>query len=145
MSRNATANGSRANGSSDNARLSMIAEDENAVPPTPSNPKLIRTSNRSHHRRWSDQPPRHSFEPSPPEYDISDKHSPERRRTWFGLRSNPQIVKRGGWKRLLVLLLVLLAVIIALAVGLGVGLTHRNNRYFRLSGWTLPSTLPLTC
>ena len=123
MSRGAHANG---NG---NNRLSIIAEDENQVPVSASNPKLIRTSNRSHHRKWSDQPPRHSFEASPPKYDVFNEN--QRKRRFFGWRNSPQIAKRGGWKRLLVLALVLLAIVIALAIGLGVGLTRQNDMYTR--------------
>ena len=125
MSRS-NSNHNYANGN--NARLSMIAEDENAVP-SAADPKLARTSNRSHNRRWSDQPPRHSYEPSPPEYDVWDKSRPDRRRRMNRLQNNPHIVKRGGWKRLLVILLLLLAVVIALGVGLGVDLTRNKQRY----------------
>ena len=112
-----------------NTRLSIIAEDENQAPPTLSKPKFIRTSNRSHHRRWSDQPPRHSFEAPPPKYDILDENSPPRRTGLSAWKTNRHIVKRGGWKRLLILILVLLAITIALAVGLGVGLTRNHDRY----------------
>ena len=120
--------GDSANG---NSRLSVIAEDENQQPPRLANPKLVRTSNRSAYRRWGDLPPRHSFEAPPPGYERDLKEQPpEKSRRFFGLQNNPHIARRGGWKRLLIIILILVAIVIALGVGLGVGL-RRKDRYFK--------------
>lgn len=43
------------------------------------------------------------------------------------LRENPQIAKRGGWKRLAVVALIAILCIVGLVVGLVVGLNKRNN------------------
>lgn len=43
------------------------------------------------------------------------------------LRNHKQIAKRGGWKRIVIVLLILLAIIIALAVGLAVGLKKKSS------------------
>ena len=66
-------------------------------------------------------PPRHSFEKPPPKYSLRDVAGPKAEKL-LDLRNNKYIVRRGGWKRLLVLVLLFIAIIIALAVGLTVGL-----------------------
>jgi hypothetical protein len=43
------------------------------------------------------------------------------------LRENPQIAKRGGWKRLAVAALLTILCIVGLVVGLVMGLNKRNN------------------
>lgn len=43
------------------------------------------------------------------------------------LRDNPQIAKRGGWKRLALAALIAILCIVGLVVGLVVGLNKRNN------------------
>ncbi|KAL1612608.1 hypothetical protein SLS60_000837 [Paraconiothyrium brasiliense] len=43
------------------------------------------------------------------------------------LRNHKQVAKRGGWKRLLILLAIILLLIIALGVGLGVGLKKKKS------------------
>lgn len=43
------------------------------------------------------------------------------------LRENPQIAKRGGWRRLAVAALIAILCIVGLVVGLVVGLNERNN------------------
>jgi hypothetical protein len=46
------------------------------------------------------------------------------------VRNNKHIARRGGWKRLCIIVIVLLFVVIALAVGLGVGLKNKKkSRY----------------
>lgn len=46
------------------------------------------------------------------------------------LRNHKQIAKRGGWRRLLIILAIILLLIIALGVGLGVGLKNKKfDRY----------------
>lgn len=118
-------------------RLSIIAEDEAHTPsnrrpsllPSLPSSRSIPTSHRPSHRRWTDNPPRPSYEASPPEYDVWDANTtPSRRRRFVtGVRANRQVARRGGWKRLLIFLFVVLLVVIGLAVGLGVGLGRRNS------------------
>jgi hypothetical protein len=43
------------------------------------------------------------------------------------LRNHKQIAKRGGWRRLAILLMILLVITIALAVGLAVGLRKKSG------------------
>jgi hypothetical protein len=43
------------------------------------------------------------------------------------LRERPQIAKRGGWRRLGLLVVVAILCLVALGVGLGVGLSRRNS------------------
>jgi hypothetical protein len=45
------------------------------------------------------------------------------------LRNHKQIAKRGGWRRLLIILAIILLLIIVLGVGLGVGLKKKSARY----------------
>jgi hypothetical protein len=45
------------------------------------------------------------------------------------LRNHKQIAKRGGWKRLLIILAIVLLLIMALGVGLGVRLKNKSARY----------------
>lgn len=49
------------------------------------------------------------------------------------LKNHKQIAKRGGWKRLVIIIAMIIAFIIALAVGLAVGLKKKSsggsNRY----------------
>ncbi|KAL5431051.1 hypothetical protein PMIN07_009318 [Paraphaeosphaeria minitans] len=56
---------------------------------------------------------------------------------FVALRNNKQIAKRGGWKRLLVILAIILLLVVALGVGLGVGLKKKKSE-------SLPSTTPTT-
>lgn len=43
------------------------------------------------------------------------------------LRNNPQIAKRGGWKRLALCIILLVVVVIAIVVGVVVGLKKKRN------------------
>ena len=106
----------------DVARLSVIEEDGDAAP-RPSSP---RASHRPFNRRWRDDPPRHSFEASPPEYNIWDTTGPKGERL-FDLRNHKHIAKRGGWKRLFLIILLVIAALVALSIGLGLGLTRSNG------------------
>lgn len=45
-------------------------------------------------------------------------------------RGGSFMTRRGGWKRLALLVLFVLLALIALAVGLGVGLTHKHNQQY---------------
>lgn len=50
------------------------------------------------------------------------------------LRDNPTVARRGGWKRILMILAILIAAIIALAVGLAVGLKKKGTNRYVTSG-----------
>ena len=109
----------------DDVRLSVIDEDGDAAPPSsriPHNKVLNRPFSRRFH--FGD-PPRHSFDSSPPKYSVWDVTGPKGEKLQ-DVRNNKYIARRGGWTRLLVIGFVLFAVIIALVVGLAVGL--RKNR-----------------
>ena len=106
---------SRANSVVD-ARLSVIAED-GAMPPVPEKSR----NNRTFSRGWAFNPPRHSFEESPPNYSFWDVTGPKGEKL-TDVRNNKYIAQRGGWRRICLIFFVLLAVILALAIGLGVGL-----------------------
>ncbi len=43
------------------------------------------------------------------------------------LRNHKQIAKRGGWRRLTIILAIILAIVIALGVGLGIGLKKKKS------------------
>ncbi|MCJ1245969.1 hypothetical protein MMC30_003173 [Trapelia coarctata] len=109
---------------SSDLRLSVIAEDGDVqLPPR----AVTKTHNRPFSRRWNlGNPPRHSYEKSPPEYSLRDESPPKKQR-FMAIRNNKQLAKRGGWKRLLCIILFLIAVIVALAVGLSVGLKKHNS------------------
>jgi len=101
--------------------------DSTKVPPVP--PRAVNRPNRyaagfgtGTAQGWMDT------DSEPPSYD-DIKHGKgekfaELRREWG---ENRHISKRGGWKRLLLLLLLLLVLGIALGVGLGVGLKKRSS------------------
>ena len=108
----------------DGGRLSVIAEDGD-VPLVPEIPTKSYCAPFS--RRWNlGDPPRHSFEKSPPKYSLRDVAGPKAERL-LDFRNNKYIVRRGGWKRLLVLVLLGIAIIIALAVGLTIGLRKDSS------------------
>ena len=114
---------SRANSVVD-ARLSVIAED-GAVPTVPEKSR----NNRTFSRGWAFNPPRHSFEESPPNYSFWDVTGPKGEKL-TDVRNNKYIAQRGGWRRICLIFFVLLAVILALAIGLGVGLHKKHtSRY----------------
>ena len=127
-----------------NKRLSVIAEDGSTLPPSqgrnhrgkPPSPvqsppytPTLQASHRPESRQWTDKPPHHSADQSPPGYQHWNDATPLPRRLRFmgKVRGNKQIARRGGWKRLLILILILIILIIAVAVGLGVGLSQRHN------------------
>ena len=110
---------SRANSVVD-ARLSVIAED-GALPPVPEKSR----NNRTFSRGWAFNPPRHSFEESPPNYSFWDVTGPKGEKL-TDVRNNKYIAQRGGWRRICLIFWLVLIAIIALAVGLAVGL-HKNH------------------
>lgn len=114
---------SRANSVVD-ARLSVIAED-GALPPVPEKSR----NNRTFSRGWAFNPPRHSFEESPPNYSFWDVTGPKGEKL-TDVRNNKHIAQRGGWRRICLIFWLVLIAIIALAVGLGVGLRKNHpSRY----------------
>ncbi|KAL8710783.1 MAG: hypothetical protein Q9225_007231 [Loekoesia sp. 1 TL-2023] len=118
-------NGSKRNrGSSTHspaARLSIIAEDGD-VPPMP--PKA---HHRPFHRSWNlGDPPRISFETSPPKYSVWDATGPKGEKL-ADVRNNKHIARRGGWKRICLIALLMIAVIVGLVVGLVFGLRKKHS------------------
>ena len=104
------------------ARLSIIEEDGD----TPSMPP--KAHHRPFHRRWNlGDPPRISFEKSPPKYSVWDATGPKGEKL-SDMRNNKHIARRGGWKRFCLLALLTIAVIVSLAVGLVFGL-RKNHRF----------------
>ena len=68
----------------------------------------------------------------PPEYNVWDDVQGPRGEKLKDLRNHKHLVRRGGWKRLIIILVLVLALLTALGVGLGVGLTmryQRNSKY----------------
>lgn len=130
LSRSLVAMSSLRNGrGTSGTRLSIIVEDGFV----PNEPRQSRTSHRPFSRRWKDEPPRPSFEASPPEYNVWDAVGPKGERL-LDLRNHKHIAKRGGWKRFLLIILVTIAALVALGVGLGIGLTrkYQENGYAAL-------------
>ena len=109
-------------------RLSIIAEDGDS-PPVPKTP--TKAHHRPFNRRWNlGDPPRHSFEKSPPPYSVWNLTSPKGEKL-TDVRNNKHIARRGGWKRLLAATVAFVAVVVALAVGLAIGLRKaKSSRYF---------------
>ena len=100
-------------------RLSMIAED--GVPPPP------KTQNRPSSQRWNiGDPPRHSYEKSPPKYSPWVATGPKGEKLWE-VRNNKHVASRGGWKRICLVGVVVTAVLAALIVGLVVGLKKKKK------------------
>lgn len=105
-------------------RLSVIAEDGD-VPPVQAGPR--KAHHRPFSRRWNlGDPPRHSYEKSPPAYSVWNVTGP-RGEKLTDVRNNKYIARRGGWKRLLILALILATILAALIVGLVVGLRKKDN------------------
>jgi hypothetical protein len=105
------------------ARLSIIAEDGVLPPRPPPN-----THHRPFSRRWNlGDPPRPSFEPSPPKYAVWDGTGPKGEKL-ADVRNNRFIARRGGWRRIGLLGVILAAVVVALVVGLVVGLRNRDRK-----------------
>lgn len=117
-----SSNGSkRSRASSRDARLSVIVED-GSIPPIP--PK---THNRPFSRRWNlGEPPRHSFEKSPPKYSVWDVTGPKGEKL-LDVRNNKYIANRGGRWRICIILLAMTAIVVALVLGLIIGLRKRNS------------------
>lgn len=108
------------------ARLSIIAED-GVLSPHPA-----KAHNRPFSRRWNiGDPPRHSFEKSPPSYSVWDVTGPKGEKLG-DVRNNKHIASRGGWKRTCLIALLVLAMLVALIVGLIVGLQKKHKKGYEL-------------
>ncbi|KAL8910973.1 MAG: hypothetical protein Q9171_003784 [Xanthocarpia ochracea] len=103
-------------------RLSIIEEDAASAPPMPA-----RAHHRPFHRRWNlGDPPRRSFESPPPKYSVWDTTGPKGEKL-AEMRNNKHIARRGGWRRICLILLILLTLIVGLAVGLTIGLRKKES------------------
>lgn len=95
------------------------------MPPVPEKTR----NNRTFSRGWAFNPPRHSFEESPPNYSFWDVTGPKGEKL-TDVRNNKYIAQRGGWRRICLIFFLVLVAILALATGLGVGLDkNHNSRY----------------
>ena len=106
------------------ARLSIIEEDGDTprLPPMP-----IKAHHRPFHRRWNiGDPPRHSYETSPPKYSVWDTTGPKGEKL-ADVRNNKYIARRGGWRRIFLIAFLVIGSIIGLVVGLVFGL-RKNHR-----------------
>lgn len=128
---------SRANSAVD-VRLSVIAED-GVLPQVPEKSR----NNRTFSRGWAFNPPRHSFEESPPNYSFWDVTGPKGEKL-TDVRNNKYIARRGGWRRICLFTLVVLAMLVALAVGLGVGLRKKHSDPYVDSSSSSKKLLALT-
>ncbi len=109
---------------SGDTRLSVIAEDGYVQPVPPIPPKA---ANRPLGRRLHlGDPPRHSFEKSPPPYSVWTSVTGPQGERLVDVRNNKYVARRGGWRRLCVVALVVIALLVGLIVGLVVGL-QRNH------------------
>ncbi|KAL9000180.1 MAG: hypothetical protein Q9169_001082 [Polycauliona sp. 2 TL-2023] len=107
---------------SPSVRLSIIEEDAAAAPPMPP-----QAHHRPFHRRWNlGDPPRSSFESPPPKYSVWDTKGPKGEKL-SEVRNNKHIARRGGWRRICLILLILLTIVVALAVGLSIGLRKKES------------------
>lgn len=118
---------SRQNSSSD-VRLSIIVEDGNLLPPQPQKAHYF---HRPFSRYWNavdDDPPRPSFDNSPPQYSLWDATGPKTDRL-RQVRQNHSRRRRGGWKRTVLIAIIVTVVAVALVVGLVIGLKKNAKRY----------------
>ncbi len=107
---------------SPNVRLSIIEEDAASAPPMPP-----RAHHRPFHRRWNlGDPPRSSFESPPPKYSVWDTMGPKGEKL-SDVRNNKHIARRGGWRRICLILLIILTLVVGLAVGLSIGLRKKER------------------
>lgn len=108
-------------------RLSVIAEDGDAQPAPPIPPKA---SHRPFSKRFNHgDPPRHSYEKSPPPYSIWSVTGPKGERL-ADLRRTERGRKRGGWRRLCLVALLVVAALVGLIVGLVIGLRNKHSNAY---------------
>ena len=75
-----------------------------------------------------DDPPRPSFDKSPPQYSLWDATGPKGERLWE-VRENHHGERRGGWKRTMLIAIIVTVAAVALVVGLVIGLKKNAKRY----------------
>lgn len=113
---------------SEDTRLSVIAEDGDAQPVPPVPPIPPRASNRPLGRRFHlGDPPRHSYEKSPPPYSVWQSVTGPKGERLADVRNNKYVARRGGWKRLCLVAFGVTALLAGLIVGLVVGLRRKNS------------------
>lgn len=125
-----SSNGSRRSrqNSSTDVRLSIIVEDGNLPPPQPQKAHYF---HRPFSRYWNlvdDDPPRPSFDKSPPQYSLWDATGPKGERLWE-VRENHHGGRRGAWKRTMLIAIIVTVAAVALVVGLVIGLKKNAKRY----------------
>lgn len=125
-----SSNGSRRSrqNSSTDVRLSIIVEDGNLPPRQPQKAHYF---HRPFSRYWNlveDDPPRPSFDQSPPQYSLWDATGPKGERLWH-VRENHSRRRRGGWKRTVLIAIIGTIAAAALVVGLVIGLKKNSKRY----------------
>ena len=111
-------------------RLSVIEEDQPS-PPHQQLEDLPERPLRAHHRPWHQrfglgEPPTYRTGGSPPGYTFWDVKGPKGEK-FEDLRNNAYIARRGGWRRLCIILWILVLAIVALSVGLGIGLNKKSK------------------
>lgn len=74
-----------------------------------------------------DDPPRPSFDKSPPQYSLWDATGPKGERLWE-VRENHHGGRR-GWKRTMIIAIIVTVAAVALVVGLVIGLKKNAKRY----------------
>ncbi|KAI9682282.1 MAG: hypothetical protein M1817_000336 [Caeruleum heppii] len=98
---------------------------ENGDAPSPSPPIPPKASHRPYARRFLGSPPRFGHESPPPPYSPYSSVTGPNGEKLSDVRNNKFIARRGGWKRLC---LIIGALILALALGVGLGVGLRKKR-----------------
>jgi hypothetical protein len=115
--------------------LPAISEDGTSVSEAQHPPPIpVRASNRPAPKDFAfGAPPRHRYD-SPPTHthfsldDEGERPNAEKlAAAREGVLSNKHIVKRGGWKRLLIIGIIVVLCIVGLVVGLVIGLRNRDT------------------
>jgi len=117
-----------------NSSLPVISEDDGAFTSTEPPPIPPRARNRPSHSHFGlSSPPRLNIEGGLPEYSHPDSFGAEGLNgekladVRKGVMNNKRVVKRGGWKRLALMVLIATLCIVGLVVGLVIGLTKRDH------------------
>lgn len=125
-----SSNGSRRSrqNSSTDVRLSIIVEDGSLPPPQPQKAHYFHRPFSRHWNLVDDDPPRPSFDKSPPQYSLWDTTGPKGERLWE-VRKCHYEGRRGGWKRTMLIAIIVAVAVVALVVGLVIGLKKNAKRY----------------
>lgn len=110
--------------------LPAIPEDGSTVHLPPAIPARAKHRPNPLITSWLSDPPRSSFDSSPPAYTesvASPQFSEDPREKTNPLRDNRFIARRGGWLRLCLVVLFLILCIVGLVVGLVVGLKKKHS------------------